>query len=381
MTLGKLTMNIVWFLDKEFDVALNVSARLATIKCLERKHRVHIVTSFRKQKRSDYDIKSEITYLDKINLPFIKTVSLFHRHLEFLDRVELANVDVVLVNSNNPFLLKKLIRLRGQNNLKLFFDLRSLQVESNTVKKKINEFLLKKSLLIAAEHFDGVTYITDELREYCKKKYSLPEHRTAVWGSGVDLEIFKPEKLPRETDRFRVMYHGVVSRKRGIDVVLEAMSKLGEFDIEFLLLGSGEEILELKNLAQKLRLENRVHFESSVPHTEVPKYINRADVGILPFPDWPGWNTSSPIKLFEYLACGKPVIVTRIPAHSKILDKKSFAFWADPLNPQGVTNAILRAYENKNNFETMGNEARNFVTINFSWEKQISKLEEFFNIG
>ena len=102
---------------------------------------------------------------------------------------------------------------------------------------------------------------------------------------------------------------------------------------------------ELKDLSYKLRLENKVNFHTPVSHKEVPKYINRSDAGILPFPDWPGWNTSSFLKLLEYLACGKPVIATRIPAHTSVLDGRNFAFWALTSSPESIAAAIEKAQE------------------------------------
>ena len=371
-------MNILWFLDKEFDVAYNMSARLATINYLEKSNNVTIVTSFKKDKKNTYDINSRLIYLNKINLPFIKTLSHYYQHLKFLNKdIDPKWMDAVFVNSNNLFLLKKLIRLRDYFSFKLVLDIRSLPVESNYLKKKMNNLFFKKSLEIAANHFDGVTYITHEMKRYCENRYNLPKHKAAIWSSGVDTEMFKPSNLFNSSERFRFMYHGPVTSRRGVINVVKALDRLREYNIEFFLLGSGKGLLEIKSLVYKLGLENKVSFHNRVPLKEVPKYINSVSAGILPFPQWSGWNTSSPIKLFEYLACGKPVIVTKIPAHINVLNGKCFAFWAETSSPDSIAKAILEAYNSKNNFGEYGKEARNFVEKNYSWEKQLSELEKF----
>ncbi len=371
-------MNILWFLDKEFDVAHNVSARLATIKYLEKANDINIVTSFRKEKKYSYNIESKLIYLNRLCIPVVKTISLYYQHLKFLNKkIDLQKIDVILINSGNLWLLKNLIKIRKYYNFKLVLDIRSLPVESNYLKKEIKDYFFRKCLKTVASSFDGITYISDEMREYCITKHNLPEHKNAIWGSGVDVEMFKPLSLSSSGSKFRLIYHGVITRNRGIINVVRAIDKLKEYDIEFFLLGSGEGMSELKNLVIKLKLENKVNFHLPVQHMEVPKYINTMDAGILPFPAWPGWNTSSPIKLFEYLACGKPVIVTRIPAHIRILDGKDFAFWAKTSSPEGIANAILIAYKNKKHFRKLGKEAIDFVKMNYSWEKQISKLEIF----
>jgi len=370
-------MNILWFLDKEFDTALNVSARLATIKYLEKNNNITVVATLREEKKYLHNIRSRFIYLGKVNLPIIKTISFYYRQIKFLNKVkDIDKFNLILVNSNNVFLLKRLIKIKNIYNFKLLLDIRSLPIERSYLKTRINNFLLKRNLEKASVHFDGITYITDEMRRYCIKKYNLPRHKSAVWGSGVDVDLFKPQNL-KNNNKFRIMYHGVISKNRGIQNVVKALEILKAYDIEFILVGSGKGISELKNLASKFKLENKVNFKAPVSYEEVPKWINCVDVGILPLPEWEGWSTSSPIKLFEYLACGKPVILTKIPAHFNILSGKDFIFWADTSSPECIAEAILKAFKNRIHFMNLGKQARNCAKLNYSWEKQLLKLERF----
>ncbi len=370
-------MNILWFLDKEFDSSLSTSGRVATLKYLEKNNNFIIVANYKKEKKFFNGVKGEFIYTKRINLPLIRTMLIYFQHLKLLDKINLGKIDVVFLNSINIFLMKKLNKLRNSFNLKLIFDVRSLPVSSSYLKKKIREWFLKKSLKFAADNFDGITYITDEMKHYCEKEYNLSNHRAAVWSSGVDTELFRPFDKPDSNDKFRLMYHGVVNKKRGIKNVIKALDKLRKYDIEFFLLGSGKEILKLENLVRKLKLEKKVIFQKPVPYKEVAKYINTADIGILPLPEWPGWNTSSPIKLFEYLACGKPIVVTSIPAHKQVLNKERFVYWIPSSNPERIAETILEDYMNKVNFQELGEEASNFVLRNFTWEKQLSSFEKF----
>jgi glycosyltransferase involved in cell wall biosynthesis len=371
-------MNILWFLDKEFDVAFNVSARLATLKHLEKNNRVHVVTTYRHEKKEFDNIESQVTYLDRVNLPFVKTIFLFHQHLRFLEEFDrLGEYDVVFLNSSNMFLLKKLIGIRDKNNFKLELDVRTLPVDHDYFKRLLHNFFFRKSLKIAAQHFDGISYITEEMREYCTKKFKLPAHDSAVWSSGVDFEHFKPLSPPDDHPKFRLMYHGKVDIHRGIHNIIKALGLLNREDIELFLLGALEEMEELKSLVKRLNLADRVFFQQTVPYREVPEWINRVDVGVLPFPEWPPWNTCSPIKLFEYLACGKPVVATSIPAHTSVLGGKSFAFLAGTSRPEGLAVAIEEALSQKNDFKKIAEDARNFVKMDFSWDTQLAELERF----
>jgi glycosyltransferase involved in cell wall biosynthesis len=371
-------MNILWFLDKEFDVAFSVSARMATLKHLEKNNRVHVVTTYRHTKKKYDNLESQVTYLDRINLPFVKTIFLFRQHLRFLKGFgRLGEFDVVFLNSSNMFLLKRLVRLRDNHNFKLELDVRTLPVDHNYFKRRLHNFFFRRSVKIAARHFDGISYITEEMRNHCTKKFGLPAHRSSVWSSGVDFDLFKPLPSTEESSKFRLMYHGKVDYHRGIHNIIKAMGILDRKDIELILLGAVDEMSELKRLAERLDLADRVLFHQSVPYEEVPDWINRVDAGVLPFPEWPPWNTCSPIKLFEYLACGKPVVATSIPAHRSVLGGKSFAFLAENSRPDGIAKAIEEAWLQKNNFEKIAEEARIFVKMNFSWDSQLTELERF----
>ena len=371
-------MNILWFLDKEFDVAFNVSARLATLKHLEKDNHVHVVTTYRHKKKKFDNIESQVTYLDRVNLPFVKTIVLFRQHLRFLEEFDrLGEYDVVFLNSSNMFLLKKLVELRDKNNIKLELDVRTLPVDHNYFKRLLHNFFFRKTLKIAARNFDGTSYITEEMRNYCTKKFRLPAHKSSVWSSGVDYEHFKPLSPAEDHPKFRLMYHGKVDVHRGIHNIVKALGLLNRKDIELFLLGAVEEMSELKKLVNRLNLTDRVYFHQTVPYGEVPEWINKVDVGVLPFPEWPPWNTCSPIKLFEYLACGKPVVATSIPAHKSVLGGKSFAFLAGTSRPEGIAVAIEEAISQKNNFKKIAEEARSFVKMNFGWDTQLAELERF----
>lgn len=372
-------MNILWILDKEFDVALNVSARLATIEYLEKRHDLTVVTSFRKDKKEFGRIRSRIIYLRAARIPAVKLISLYFRQLRLVRRdLDLGRYDVVLVNSSNYLLLRRLAHMRANGKPKLILDIRTLPTESNRLKKGLNRFLMRKSLEAAAREFDGITYITETMRKYCEERFRLPRHRAAVWGTGVDLDLFPPRPFASEVGKtLKLMYHGKAAENRAIGNVVRALSRLTDIDVEFLVLGQERELRGLKKLVSELGQEDRVNFMDYLPHDRVPDQIARADAGILPFPDLDQWNTSSAIKLFEYLASGRPVIITKLPAHLEVLDGREFAFWSETSSPKDLAAAIRAAASRKPDFSRLGRDARSFVESRFGWETQLGHLEEF----
>ncbi len=65
---------------------------------------------------------------------------------------------------------------------------------------------------------------------------------------------------------------------------------------------------------EALGVDDQVQFRGFVPYEHVADEIAQADVCICPLPDRLEWNVSSPLKVFEYMACAKPMILTPIPA-------------------------------------------------------------------
>lgn len=373
-------MKIGWFLEKQFDVAHDIATWVEMIKVLQVDSDVFLVTGYRSKKIQIDGLKNKIIYIKMPYIPFLKRVVFYYRQVRiFKNIIRKRRPDVLLFNTQNYFLLKKAIRLQRKFKYRSFLDIRTLPVYSSIIINGIEEFMFKKCMKTASADFDGVSYITEEMKRYCQEKYFLPEHKTKIWSSGVDVDIFKPSKVTVERKSLCLIYHGSITENRQLDSVIKACKLLKDIRIELILLGSGNGIEQLKRLTARLKLEKKVFFYPPVVYNKVPEYINRADAGILPFGSFSRWSTSSPIKLFEYLACGKPVIVTRIPAHINVLEGKEFAFWAYSSAPKEIAKAIKKAYAKKHRFNKIGKQARQFVNNYFTWKIQAEKILRFIS--
>ena len=371
-------MKILWFADKQFDTAPDKTTWIEIIKHLQKKNDVYLVTGYKKNKVSFNELNNEIIYISCPKIPFVtRALYYFNQIKNFYRLIEFHKPEILVFNSNNFFLIKKASKLKKECDVKSFLDVRSIPVYSEKVKYFIDKIFFKRSLKIASTCFDGITYITDEMKKYCWSEFDLPEHKSEIWTSGVDINLFKSEKKGNGKKKFRLIYHGTITKNRGLDNVIKALALLREYDVGLFLLGAGDAIAGLKSLTHRLGLEDKILFHSQVLYREVPAFIRDSDVGVLPFPNWPGWNTSSPIKMFEYLSCGKPVIATEIPAHVNVLHGKDFVFWVKEPSPEGFALAIKDIYDRRNDFRKKSQEIRNFVIKNYTWESQAEKLEEF----
>jgi len=375
-------MNILWFFDKQLDVSTSKSARIEIIRYLQKDHEVFLVTGYRYSKMQFEELRNEIVYLDSSNLPFINRFLFYREQIkQFPVLLQKYQPDVILFNTMNLNLMRKAVNYKSDYNCKLFLDIRTLPVSSNQIRNNIDYYLFSRSIKYAARKLQGISYITPGMAKYCKQHYSLPAHPSTIWSSGVNLEKFVPFDSIDSDKTLKLIYHGTLARNRGLDELIRAIARIKELDITVNFIGEGDGVSELKELTNNLGLHSKVKFLGVKPFKEMPIHINNADIGVLPFPDYAGWNTSSPIKLFEYLACAKPVILTKIPAHLNVLDDKEFAFWAQDSSPENLSKAILNAYNAKSLFSSLGKKAREFVSSTFSWKQQAQKLEDFIIIN
>ena len=374
----KMKKKLLWVIQKQFDIVTNSATRLEIIKYLQRRYDVRLLTGFRNRKIQPDSGGNEIIYYDSVKIPVLNRLSAYLYQLRvFSSSISSFRPDVVLFNCNNPILLRHAAAIRKKHGLKLVLDVRTLPVATGRVSRCIDKKLFGLSLRFASRHFDGITYITDEMRRFCISTYNLPLHPSTIWSSGVSEELFYPKHGNSDNGPFKILYHGTIAKKRRLDNAIKALTLLKDIEVRLEFLGDGDALAGLKDLAGELGVIKRVSFINTVKFNAVPQWINHGHAGILPFPDWPGWNTSSPIKLFEYLSCGKPVIVTDIPAHRSVLDGCNFAFWAEESSPKALANAIRRANEHRNRFVELGRKARDFVRKNYTWEHQANKLKEF----
>jgi len=342
---------------------------------LQPKYDVLLITGFRKRKIQYDSLKNKILYYNSIKIPVFNLLSGYISQYQLFSYVISSfRPQVVIFNCNNTLLLRYAATIKKTYNFKLIFDVRSLPVGTKTLNRYIYNKLFSLNLRYAARKFDAITYITEEMKRFCTFTFNLPSHTSEIWTSAVNPQLFRPAPATNDTVPLKLIYHGTMAKKRRLDNVIKAFQFLRDIDVRLDLLGDGDALPELKELATTLGVSDRVAFLKSVPYHEVPSCINRCHAGILPFPNWPGWNTSSPIKLFEYLSCAKPVIVTPIPAHTEVLAGHDFAFWAEDSSPEALADAIRHANSQRNHFHTLGRNAREHILNNYTWQQQASKI-------
>ena len=200
----------------------------------------------------------------------------------------------------------------------------------------------------------------------------------------VDLNIFYPRDGSAKKNelgldgKFTLFYHGSVGYERGVVEVVKAFCSLDNDDIHFFILGAGAEMENIRKLKDEQHLHN-VHLHPPVAYKEVPNYIAMSDICIVPLPDKEYWRVSSPLKVMEYLAMGKPIILTDIVAHREIIKNRNDAFFIPDLNEETLVTAIRGAYHRKVDLLRMGKASLRNAEENCSWHIRAERLVNFLH--
>jgi glycosyltransferase involved in cell wall biosynthesis len=273
-------------------------------------------------------------------------------------------------------LLRKLGIWRG----KLVHDVRTVPVKEDRGK---SFSVYAGSLNFARRHFDGLTTITEPLRDEICSHFDFQPNEIAVWTSGVDVGHFRPRdssdlrrKLGLE-DKFVVFYHGAVNENRGVLELAGAARFLRDLpQVRFLIVGGGNQWEALEEMVKEDHLDH-VFLKPGVPYTDIPRWISLGDLCAVPLPDHPWWRVSSPLKLMEYLAMEKPVLLTEMKAHRAILPNDDDGFYVAKADPQTFAEGIRRAYEERDRFPQMGRRGRQLAQSQLNWEKQAEILRDY----
>ncbi len=290
--------------------------------------------------------------------------------------------DVIITDWMSARLTRGVVLLRkfGLWKGKLVHDVRTVPVKEDQGK---SFGVYAGSLRFARRHFDGLTTITEPLREEICSRFDFQPDEIAVWTSGVDVEHFQPQdasdlrrRLGLE-NKFVVFYHGAVNENRGVLELAGAARFLSDLpQVRFLIVGGGNRWEALEKMVKEDHLD-QVLLQPGVPYGEIPRWISVADLCAVPLPDHPWWRVSSPLKLMEYLAMEKPVLLTEMKAHRAVLPDDNDGFYVAKADPEGFAEGIRRAYEAKDLFARMGRRGRQLAKSRLTWEKQAEILRDY----
>lgn len=379
-----LKRRIYWVDHDRFDLKPNKSPWLEMSEILiELDYDVTILTGYGKEKYFPQQHKVKVVHCPAIDVYGIFRISLLFNIVLWL----LCNTkrDDIIILPPGGLIIAPLLRLFKRERLHL--DVRTVPVEVHSLKDRADRlFYWKFTMWFFRKIVRGYSFITMRLMREVEREFNTTFNDYTIWQSGVNVNRFlvKPPFLHKKNEKkFVLFYHGTISANRGIDRVIKGISQIDERfrkHISFVIVGIGTGLANLKDLALKLGLGGRVIFRGLVPYESIAEEIAKADCCICPLPARKEWDISSPIKVFEYMASGKPMILSPISAHKDVANGQDYVVWTNGDNVKDYENAIKFAYKNRLMLWRASRTATNFVKKQYDWSIQGQKLSSYLAV-
>ena len=196
--------------------------------------------------------------------------------------------------------------------------------------------------------------------------------------NGVSTEFIKnaQESNMKRDENFTVLYSGNMGLAQDLTTIIKAAELLENYEIYFKFIGQGVCKSEIIKTAKTL---NKVSFHDPMTRKELIDHINKSSVCLVPLKKKEIFNFALPSKMFEYMACKKPIIVG-VNGEAKDLVKISKSgTHVSPEDPQMLSKAILNYFHNHGKILEHGSNGLSYITKNLEKEVLISNLIQKIN--
>lgn len=232
---------------------------------------------------------------------------------------------------------------------------------------------------------DKVITVVDELRLHYIEDYGLPPQKIKMVMNLEDLEHFysipiDKTILKQYESYFVVSYIGGFGHHRGIQTAISAMPYvLKEIPNALLLLvGSGANEAELKEMTKNKEVEQAVEFTGWQPFDLVPSYISASQICLIPYVMSNQTNASAPHKLFQYMAMAKPVVVSSMDSLSRIIRETGAGLVYTAGDAEALAQAITKLYRNDAMRLKRGQSGTKAVQQKYNWQRSSQQLTEIY---
>lgn len=209
----------------------------------------------------------------------------------------------------------------------------------------------------------------------------VPGRPTEVVPNGVDAAAFAslPERriarafLGLPMDRRVVGFAGTLRPWHGLDVAIEAVAELP--DVILAVAGEGELRRDLEQRARDRGVADRVRWLGRLPHPLVPGFLAALDAALLPYAALTGFSFS-PLKLFEYLAAGVPIVASEIGQIRDVLEGGRWGRLVPPGDAQALAAAVRGVLGRPEESRRIAQEGRRMTLESHSWERRARRITD-----
>lgn len=262
---------------------------------------------------------------------------------------------------------------------KIVYDVHEFYPDMIRMSHKIPSFLkpaaayiVDKSETVRAKKFDYIISADDAVKERFEK-----------YNPNVDViynfSEFNIRPVSKCTKEYDCIYQGGITLERGVFNVVKAIEIVSKTkpDVRMIFVGPFDDA-EAKEMVFKYikdkGLDKNIEFIGRVPHSQVEGYVRKSRMGIVTLLPYPKYFKNIPIKQFEYMSCGIPVIGSDLPPIKKFITSYNSGLIVDPTNPEEIAAAILKLMGDPQLCSELGANGVRAVMESYNWANMERKL-------
>jgi glycosyltransferase involved in cell wall biosynthesis len=271
---------------------------------------------------------------------------------------------------------------------KLVFEINGLASEEQKLKgdsvlNSILVFLIKKTEKLATKYSDRIVAVTPQIASYLMTHFDCKPGKVEVVTNGVNTKKFYPiqdkgllaewrKRLGIAEEEMVVAFVGNLAPWQGVESLIQvAPTLLRNFDIRFLIIGNGILKNRLEASVNKLGISNNFIFTGMIDYKLIPLYINIADLCILLKRRLA--SGFSPIKVYEYMACGKPIVASRVEG-LEFIEVEGIGRLVESEDITSIEAVLHDLLKNSQKRIVMGLRGHQLACQRFDWESKVAQI-------
>jgi len=274
---------------------------------------------------------------------------------------------------------------------KLVFEINGLaskeqRLKGDSVVSSILAFLIEKTEKLATKYSDRIVAVTPQIASYLVTRFDCQQSKVEVVTNGVNTKKFYPVQDKRILAEWRrrlgiaegeivVAFVGNLAPWQGVESLIQvAPTLLRDHDnIRFLIIGDGVLKDELKANVNKLGISKNFIFTGMIDYKLIPLYINITDVCVLLKRRLA--SGYSPIKVYEYMACGKPIVASRVEG-LEFVETEGVGRLVESENIPNIGEVLRDLLKNSQKRMEMGLKGYQLARQRFDWESKVAQIEK-----
>ena len=236
--------------------------------------------------------------------------------------------------------------------------------------------MAKKHEATVYHNCDLVVTITQSLKDLLVEEFDIFKDKILVLPNAFSEKELLSQQLEKESHSFNILFVGLVTEWIGLQTLIQAMSRV-DLPINLHIVGDGPYKEHLIKIANELSVIDKIQFHGFISRPEIFDYFDGADIGYSGHIPLTTERYHSPMKLYEYMGRGLPVISSDDEDSRVMLNNGAYGFIFERGDPEDLSRVLISAYSQRERWNSMGWGARKFITENHLWKHRVETLLEY----